>query len=58
MLGEVMRPSVREACESIDAAVFVGDFLNNDDERTVFREYLERWERAVTAAEVAAAEIF
>ena len=40
-----MRNYLKAACESVDAAVFTGDFLYQPDERAEFREYLERWLR-------------
>ena len=33
--------------ETIDAAVFSGDFLEDEDNRENLREYCERWLRAI-----------
>lgn len=33
--------------EQIDAAVFSGDWLEDPEERKTFREYVERWTRAL-----------
>lgn len=33
-------------CEEIDAAVFSGDSLCNDETLAAFEEYVERWRRA------------
>lgn len=34
-----------DACDSIDAAVFSGDFLHDQSARKEFREYVDRWTR-------------
>lgn len=35
------------ACETIDAALFTGDTLYDDEKRAKLKEYLGRWNRAV-----------
>jgi hypothetical protein len=51
-----MRTYLRSFCEGIDAAVFNGDFMLNDDERAEFRVYLERWQRELVVNDKLAAE--
>ncbi len=40
-----MHPSVENALEEIDAAIFTGDSFIQKENRMKLREYLERWER-------------
>ena len=41
-------PSVEEAADTIDAAIFTGDsFHNNQKEREKLREIMKRWERGL-----------
>lgn len=35
-------------CDEIDASVFSGELLFIDEERLYLKEYLERWQRAIT----------
>lgn len=46
-----MREYLEIACEEIDAAVFSGDFLLNDEEQEEFKRYLSRWHGQVLSAE-------
>jgi len=41
-------PSFEEYLDIIDSFVFTGDTLHNEENREIFREYLERWDQAVT----------
>ena len=52
----MMRAYLRQLCEKVDAAVFSGDFMLNDDERAEFRVYLERWQRELVVNDKSAAE--
>ena len=38
---------LEDICESIDAVVFTGDTLYNEDTRKEFILYLDRWKRGV-----------
>lgn len=51
-----MRPYLEQACEIVDAAIFNGDVLYSDEERTKLKEYVERWTRAIAQHEASAAE--
>lgn len=42
-----MHSNEYQPCESIDASVFTGDFLENNFHRAEFRLYVERWLRAL-----------
>lgn len=46
-----MNQHLLDACESVDAAVFSGDVLHDDDSRNTLREYLGRWQRAIAEHE-------
>lgn len=39
------------ACEHVDACVFTGDVTWRPAARAKFKEYVERWTRAIKAAE-------
>lgn len=49
-----MNHHLHSACESVDASVFSGDVLWDDDSRTKLKEYVERWQRAIVEHEVVA----
>lgn len=38
----------RDACETVDSAVFSGDMLHDSTQRTEFAAYLARWNRAMS----------
>lgn len=40
-----MHPSVENALEEIDAAIFTGDTFLQKEDRMKLREYLARWDR-------------
>lgn len=40
-----MHPTLENALEEIDAAIFSGDTFMHEEGRKVLREYLERWNR-------------
>lgn len=42
-----------DACESIDASVFSGDMLFDDERRKMLKDYIGRWARAIEAHESA-----
>ncbi|AMO44161.1 hypothetical protein DSS3P8_103 [Roseobacter phage DSS3P8] len=44
-----MHPSVENALEEIDAAVFSGDTFVREENRTILEEYMGRWARAMTS---------
>lgn len=46
-----MRTYLIENCEGVDAAIFSGDVLWNDDERAELKAYVERWARAISEHE-------
>ena len=46
-----MRVSLHDLCESIDASVFSGELLFNDEERAELKQYAERWLRAIAEHE-------
>ena len=48
---------LKNACEEIDAEVFSGDMLLDDEDRNEFKEYLERWKRAIFEYELKENEI-
>lgn len=45
------RTFLADACESLDAGIFSGDVLYQDEERAALKEYVERWQRAIVAHE-------
>jgi len=51
-----MHKRVREAIDTIDAAIFNGDTFYDAFERHTLREMLERWERALDGIADTAAE--
>ena len=40
-----MRKDLEEFCENIDAAIFVGDSLEDETTRRELRAYLSRWNK-------------
>jgi hypothetical protein len=50
------RQYLEDACEQIDAAVFSGDTLYDDDDRAALKEYVQRWVRAIDSHEENAKE--
>lgn len=46
-----MNQHLLDACESVDAAVFNGDVIWDDNSRTQLKEYVERWQRAIAEHE-------
>ena len=42
-----MRIYLINACDEIDASVFSGDVLWNEEERAELKQYIERWDRAI-----------
>lgn len=46
-----MRQHIADAAEEIDAAIFTGDLLHSDDERTELNAYATSWQRAIAAYE-------
>ncbi|AWY09226.1 hypothetical protein vBRpoSV10_104 [Ruegeria phage vB_RpoS-V10] len=44
-----MHPSVENALEEIDAAVFSGDTFVREENRVILQEYLGRWSRAMVS---------
>lgn len=40
-----------DALDTIDAAVFSGDIFHNKENRDLFREHLERWQRELVEIE-------
>lgn len=46
-----MRHYLLVACEQIDASVFSSDMLFSDEDRATLKEYVERWQRAITEHE-------
>ena len=49
-------PYLVTACEEIDATVLSGDLFFNDQARSEFKDYLERWGRAIAEREAQRAE--
>lgn len=47
---------LHDHCENIDASVFSGALLFDDQQREMLREYAERWLRAIAEHEVADAK--
>lgn len=45
-----MRNYLRDACETIDAALFSGDTLYQPGVAAELKDYFDRWQRAVAAA--------
>lgn len=43
-----MNKWLKDACENIDAAVFSGDALFDEETRKDFKAYIASWQRAVT----------
>lgn len=41
------RTHIESACEEIDAAIFSGDILYDDADRTELLEYVTRWLREI-----------
>jgi hypothetical protein len=39
-------------CDELDAAIFSGDLLYVETQRSLLKTYLERWQRAVNEHEV------
>jgi len=46
-----MHPRYDEACDALDASVFSGELISDPENRKGFKEYLERWKRAVEEAD-------
>ena len=46
-----MNQHLLDACESVDAAVFSGDVIWDDNSRTQLKGYVERWQRAIAEHE-------
>ena len=46
-----MSPHLEKNCEGVDAAVFTGDVLYDDDSRAELKEYIGRWTRAIAEHE-------
>ena len=44
---------LEQNCEGIDASVFSGDMLFDDERRKMLTEYIGRWTRAIKAHESA-----
>ena len=42
-----MEDYFEEACDTLDAAVYTGDALSDDETRRRFKGYLRRWEIAL-----------
>ena len=42
---------LEKACESVDAFVFNGDMLFDDAQRAMLKDYLDRWNHAVSQHE-------
>lgn len=42
---------LEDACEGIDASIFSGDLLYDDERREMLKEYIGRWTRAITKHE-------
>ena len=42
---------LEKSCESVDASVFNGDALFDDGQRAMLKDYLARWNRAVSQHE-------
>ena len=40
-----MRDYIEGYCEGLDASVFSGDFMEEEEGREEFRFYLKRWQR-------------
>ena len=38
---------LEQACEELDATIFNGNDLEDEDQRIVFSQYLKRWERKI-----------
>ena len=46
-----MNQHLLDACECVDAAVFSGDVIWDDNSRTQLKEYMGRWQRAIAEHE-------
>lgn len=46
-----MNQHLLDACESVDAAVFSGDVIWDDNSRTQLKGYVQRWQRAIAEHE-------
>lgn len=46
-----MNQHLHSACESVDASVFSGDVLYDDNSRNKLKEYMGRWQRAIAEHE-------
>jgi hypothetical protein len=42
---------LEDACEGIDASIFSGDLLYDDERREMLKEYIGRWTRTITEHE-------
>lgn len=42
-----MNRHLLQACEGVDASVFSGDVLYNDEDRAELKKYVARWQRAI-----------
>ena len=51
-----MRTHLEQNCEGVDASVFSGDVLYDDEERAELKAYVERWARAIAEHEAVEAE--
>ena len=46
-----MNEHLFSACESVDACVFSGDSLYEEENRVKLKEYIARWQRAIESCE-------
>lgn len=51
MKGIAMDQRYDAACDALDASVFSGELVSNPENRKGFKEYLDRWNRAVAEQE-------
>lgn len=51
-----MNHHLKKNCEGVDASVFSGDVLYDDDSRAELKDYIGRWTRAIAEHERAAVE--
>lgn len=42
---------LEQHCEWVDASVFSGDLLYDDERRAILKEYVGRWQRAISEHE-------